>query len=194
MSGRPGAQPGGPTADGEDVPSRSPTPSSPQGAVPPPVVVRRLRPGDEDVVAHLADRNDHFGTYEERDPLPRLDDADARAFLRDDRTATFVAFAGDEPVGFVYACELYRRHTVLRHLCIYEIGVSDRHRGQGVGQALLDAVADHARAEGIDRGFVITTTSNTAAMALYEAAGGQRAGDDDAVFAFRWEVASTDGW
>ena len=78
-------------------------------------------------------------------------------------------------------------HTALRHLCIYEIGVSDRHRNQGIGGALLDALGDYAEANGINRGFVITHASDNAAMQLYEGAGGHRTADDDVVFAFRWE-------
>ncbi|HXH58988.1 GNAT family N-acetyltransferase [Iamia sp.] len=159
---------------------------APPSAVPLPITVRRLRPGDDAVLVYLAEHNAAFGSLEEREPLEPLSEGETVAFLADDRTAAFVAFAGDEPVGFCYANELYRRHTALRHLCVYEIGVSERHRNHGIGQALLDSVADHARTQGISRGFVITNGSNHAAMALYEAAGGSRTRDDDVVFAFTW--------
>lgn len=152
----------------------------------PPVTIRRLHPGDEDVLAYLARHNDRFGGMKDRVELDPLEPADAFAFLRDDRTATFVAFVGDEPAGFVYACELYRRHSALRHLCVYEIGVSDQRRNLGIGPALLDAVADHARAQGIERGFVITQSSDRAAMALFEGAGGERTATDEVVFTFSW--------
>lgn len=154
--------------------------------VPPPITIRRLRPGDDAVLSYLATRNATFGTVDEREALHPLSEAETIAFLADDRTATFVAFAGDEPVGFVYTNELFRRHTALRHLCIYEIGVSERFRNQGVGQALLDAVGDHARTQGITQGFVITNASNPAAAHLYEAAGGVRTADDDVIFGFSW--------
>lgn len=154
--------------------------------VPPPITVRRLRPGDGPVLTYLAAHNASFGSVDERDALEPLSEPETVAFLADDRTATFVAFSGDEPVGFCYANELYRRHTALRHLCIYEIGVSERFRNQGVGQALLEAVGDHARTVGISQGFVITNASNSAAASLYEAAGGVRTADDDVIFAFAW--------
>lgn len=160
--------------------------SSSASAVPAPITVRRLLPGDEDILTHLARHNDRFGSMEERTELRPLLPGDASTFLADHRSPTFVAFAGEEPVGFLYACELYRRHTVLRHLCIYEVGVSDRHRNQGIGPALLAAVGDHARAQGIEQGFVITHTSNHAAMSLYAGAGGQRTAADEAIFAFTW--------
>jgi ribosomal protein S18 acetylase RimI-like enzyme len=146
--------------------------------VPPPITIRRLRPGDDAVLSYLATHNATFGSMDEREALHPLTEAETIAFLADDRTATFVAFAGEEPVGFVYTNELFRRHTALRHLCIYEIGVSDRYRNQGVG--------DHARTQGITQGFVITNASNPAAAHLYEAAGGVRTADDDVIFGFSW--------
>lgn len=155
--------------------------------IPPPISIRRLRAGDDAILTYLAEQNARFGIVDQRDPLPPLSGPESVAFLSDDRTITLVAFAGQEPVGFVYALELYRRHTALRHLCIYEIGVSDRHRNQGIGQALIDALGDHAESVGITRGFVITHASDTAAMQLYELAGGFRTSDDDVVFAFNWE-------
>lgn len=160
--------------------------TTPAAAVPPPITIRRLRPGDDAVLGHLATHNADFGTVDEREALHPLTEAETIAFLADDRTATFVAFAGEEPVGFVYTNELFRRHTALRHLCIYEIGVSERFRNQGVGQALLEAVGDHARTQGITQGFVITNASNPAAAHLYESAGGVRTADDDVIFGFSW--------
>jgi ribosomal protein S18 acetylase RimI-like enzyme len=156
--------------------------------IPPAITVRRLRPGDDAILTYLATHNAAFGTLDERAELVPLTEAETVAFLADDRTATFVAFSCDEPAGFCYTNELYRRHTALRHLCIYELGVSERHRNQGIGQALLDAVADHARGQGISRGFVIAHASNTAACTLYEAAGGVRTADDDLIFAFSWDA------
>lgn len=148
--------------------------------------LRRLGPGDDEVLATLARDNASFGTPDERQALEPLRPHDATAFLADDRTIMFVASADSVPVGFVYACELYRRHTELGHLCVYEMGVSDRYRNLGIGKALLDAVADHARGRGISRGFVVTNASDRAAMAVYAEAGGVQGSDDDVVFGFRW--------
>lgn len=159
---------------------------APLGAVPPPITVRRLRSGDDAVLTYLAQSNAQFGTVDERPPLEPLSQSETIAFLADGRTATFVAFAGDEPVGFCYANELYRRHSALRHLCIYELAVSDRHRGQGIGGALLDAVGDHAQAQGIARGFVVASAHDLPAMTLYQAAGATPSGDE-VVWAFSWD-------
>jgi hypothetical protein len=59
---------------------------------PPQTTVRRLGPGDEEVVRKLA---------EER---PQT------ALLADERTIFLAAFQGAEPVGFVFGYDLPRRH------------------------------------------------------------------------------------
>src|SRR3954454_10975990 len=84
------------------------------------VWVRRLGPPDAAVLARLAQENKRFGHDPARPALEPLAPSDARLFLADERTVCLVAFEGNDPVGFLYACELYRRHTHLRHLCLYE--------------------------------------------------------------------------
>lgn len=160
---------------------------APLGAVPPPITVRRLRPGDDDVLTDLAHRNAEFGSVDERPALEPLTQSETVAFLADDRTATFVAFAGEIPVGFCYVNELYRRHSALRHLCLYELAVSDQHRGQGVGAALLEAVSDHARAQGITRGFAVASADDRPANELFETSGASPHGDE-VVWAFAWDA------
>ena len=59
-------------------------------------VIRRLGPGDEDVVRKLADDEPQTG------------------LLADDATIFLAAFRGAEPVGFVFGYELPRRHGPLR--------------------------------------------------------------------------------
>ncbi len=160
--------------------------TAPVGAVPPPITIRRLRPGDDEVLAYLARHNDTFGAVGERVALDPLGQGETVAFLADDRTAAFVACAGDEPVAFCYTNELYRRHSALRHLCLYEMGVAERYRGQGIGAALLEAVADHARSRGIGQGFSVAPASDRPASELYQAAGATPNGDE-VVYAFRWD-------
>ena len=148
--------------------------------------VRRLGPTDGTVLARLARENGRFGHAADRPELEPLSPSDSRTFLADERTICLVAFDGTDPVGFLYAYELYRRHTVLRHLCLYEIGVAEDHRDMGIGHQLLEKLADHARKRHIDRGFVVTNTSNRESMALYESVGGVRGHDDDVVFVLQF--------
>jgi ribosomal protein S18 acetylase RimI-like enzyme len=116
--------------------------------------IRRLGRGDEDVVVALATRAPHT------------------ALLEDDRTIFLVAFEGDEPIGFVLAHDLPRRHDPPAKLLVYEVDVAEAHRRRGVGKALLAELAEIARSRGIRRGWVLTDRDNEAGMALYRAAGG----------------------
>jgi GNAT superfamily N-acetyltransferase len=117
--------------------------------------IRRLGPGDEEVVAALATRTAHT------------------ELLHDERTYFLVAFEGEEPVGFVLAHDLPRRHDPPTKLLVYEVDVQEGHRGRGVGTALMQELARLARARGITHGWVLTDRDNEAAMALYESVGGK---------------------
>jgi ribosomal protein S18 acetylase RimI-like enzyme len=118
--------------------------------------VRRLRPGDEDVVARLA----------ERPPQTAL--------LGEDSTLFLVAFEGGDPIGFVLAYQLPRRHGDEAMLLVYEVGVDDAHRRRGVAKVLLAELARIARELGIGEGFVLADHDNDVANALYASQGGER--------------------
>jgi ribosomal protein S18 acetylase RimI-like enzyme len=120
------------------------------------MTLRRLGPGDEDVVAALADR------------------APQTALLADDSTIFLAAFEGAEPIGFVLAYELRRRHGDAAMLLVYEVDVLEAHRHRGVATSLVDELARLARERGINEGFVLTDLDNDAANALYASAGGER--------------------
>jgi ribosomal protein S18 acetylase RimI-like enzyme len=119
------------------------------------VKIRRLGPGDEEVVRALAKRTPHF------------------ELLGDERTIFLVAFEGDLPIGFVLAHHLPRRHDPPAKLLVYEVDVREGHRRLGVGKALLAELAELARARGIPEGWVLTDDDNEAGMALYRSAGGR---------------------
>jgi ribosomal protein S18 acetylase RimI-like enzyme len=94
--------------------------------------------------------------------------------LSDDSTIFLVAFEGDEPIGFLLAYELRRRHGDPSMLLVYEVDVDEARRRQGVATTLLNGLAQIARERGIAEGFVLTDLDNDAANALYEAQGGER--------------------
>ena len=117
----------------------------------PQTVIRRLVPGDEDVIRALAEG------------APRT------ALLSDDDTIFLVAFDGERPVGFAFGYVLPRRHGNATMLFVYEIDVDEGYRRQGIGTRLLQELIS-----GHDEAFVLTEPDNDAANALYESVGGQR--------------------
>jgi aminoglycoside 3-N-acetyltransferase I len=135
------------------------------------VIVRRLGPGDGQVVERLA----------EQAPPARPSE-----LLADGRTILLAAFEGEEPepVGFVLAYELLRRHGDPSQLFVYEVGVAPDARRRGVATELMRELGRIARARGIHHGFVLTNESNEAAMELYRSLGGERPNRDDVLWDF----------
>ena len=132
-------------------------------------VIRRLGPGDEDVVRKLADDEPQIG------------------LLADDATIFLAAFRGAEPVGFVFGYELPRRHGAASILFVYELDVDEAHRRQGIGGRLMRELAEIARSRGVSEGFVLTEPENDAANALYRSLEGER------VETVMWDFRYTDG-
>jgi ribosomal protein S18 acetylase RimI-like enzyme len=133
------------------------------------VSIRLLQAGDEPVVERLATRE------------PRT------ALLADPRTMFLVAFDDHQPVGFLLAYELPRRHGLESMLLVYEIEVDERYRRRGIARDLFAELERHAHDRGIGEAFVLTEPDNDAANALYRSVGGRR---EDVV---QWDIPYTAG-
>ena len=110
---------------------------------------------------------------------------DPEGLLADPRSLMLVAFDDEQPVGFVLAHELPRRHGDRSKLFVYEVDVAETHRRRGIGFQLLARLAELARERGIRVGFVLTDEDNAAANALYRSAGGTSAAD--VIWTFSYE-------
>ena len=113
--------------------------------------IRRLGPGDEDVVRALAE------------------DEPQTALLADERTTFVAAFDGETPIGFAFGYVLPRRHGRPKIFFVYEIEVREPYRRRGIGKELMRRLADEA---GVVEGFVLTEPDNDAANALYRSLDG----------------------
>jgi ribosomal protein S18 acetylase RimI-like enzyme len=123
------------------------------------VRIRRLGAGDAALVRSLATQGE---------PERVVD------LLADERTIFLVAFADEEPVGFLLAYELIRRHGDASQLFVYELQVDPEHRRRGIATAMVGEPRAVAQGRGIRSGFLLTNESNAEAMALYHALGGRR--------------------
>jgi ribosomal protein S18 acetylase RimI-like enzyme len=137
------------------------------------IEVRRLGPGDEQIVAALAEQTP----------------PDAAALLRDERTLYVAALDDGRAVGFVFAHELLRRQGDRSTLFVYDLGVDEEYRRRGVATRLLRELGAIAGERGIRTGFVLTEASNEAAMALYGSVGGVRPNDDDVMWDFDYAAS-----
>jgi aminoglycoside 3-N-acetyltransferase I len=128
------------------------------------VDVRRLGAGDEEAV-HAA-RSLLDGAPEEHA---------TRRFLSEPTHHLLVAYdEADRPVGFVSGVELTHPDKGTE-MFLYELGVDDSARRQGVGRTLVQALAALAREQGCYDMWVLADADNDAAQATYARAGGKEA-------------------
>ena len=110
-----------------------------------------------------------------RDPMgggePLADDVKARLcddLARRGDAASFIAWWEGQPVGLVNCIEGYSTFKARPLMNIHDIAVLPGQRGQGVGQALLQAAQDHARQRGCCKLTLEVLTGNTVALRSYE--------------------------
>jgi ribosomal protein S18 acetylase RimI-like enzyme len=138
--------------------------------------IERIRPGDEARVlaaAYLFDRP----------PDPEA----TRAYLVDDREYLLLAYLdGGTPAGFVRGTALRRLDGPEPQMFLYEIDVAPEHQRQGIGAALIRALAQICRDEGFGEMFVFTNRSNAAAMRLYASTGAHTEANDEQMFVWTY--------
>jgi ribosomal protein S18 acetylase RimI-like enzyme len=125
------------------------------------IEIRALGPGDDDVLARVAD--DVFDHP--------VDPALAFEFLNDPRHHIAVAIDASVVVGFASGVH-YVHPDKPAELFINEVGVTPSHHRRGLGRQVVDALLAVGRAHGCVSAWVLTDRTNAAARALYTSAGG----------------------
>jgi GNAT superfamily N-acetyltransferase len=121
--------------------------------------IRRLGPGDEDALVAASDLFDHPVTTDR-----------ARGFLAGAGSAVFLAYDGDDPIGFLTAFE----HVLpdqAPELYLSEMYVLEDRQRRGIGTALVERFRDLARERGCSALWVLTEEDNDAALGLYGSVG-----------------------
>jgi ribosomal protein S18 acetylase RimI-like enzyme len=148
------------------------------------LTIRRLGPGDEDVlalIAHEAPDFDLAGRTSSESPLAQKD---AAAYLADPGVLHWVAEDAGRVVGEIL-CHLLRLPSGDgRELLLYSIGVRARDRRHGIGKALVQEMLRWARDAGVPEVWVLA--DNPGAEAFYAACGFERgAGHEQGVLMLR---------
>ena len=126
------------------------------------MIVRRLQAGDEAVAREAVARF--------KNSYPTVDHT--RRFLGNVNHYFYVAEVDGELAGFLLAYKMERCDGERAMMFLYEIEVLSRHRRQGVGRALVEAVKEECERRGFLKMFVLTEESNEPAQRLYLASGG----------------------
>ena len=82
--------------------------------------------------------------------------------------ASFIAWTEGQPIGLLNCFEGFSTFKAKPLLNVHDIAVLAKHRGQGVGQALLKAAENHARTRGCCKLTLEVLSGNTPAMASYK--------------------------
>jgi ribosomal protein S18 acetylase RimI-like enzyme len=136
------------------------------------VEYRRLSPGDGILLTNMVWRFRREISAIER----------AEAFLADPRSYLLACLDGGEVIGFVLAHRLLRYDNRPDMLYIHELAVDAAHQQRGIGSALMQMVKQSCALEGLSYAFLITQSSNEAAVRLFQSTEGSTAHADDVVF------------
>ncbi len=82
--------------------------------------------------------------------------------------ASFIAWQDGQPIGLINCFEGYSTFKAKPLLNVHDIAVLASHRGQGIGQALLQAAENHALARGCCKLTLEVLSGNAPAMASYK--------------------------
>ena len=82
--------------------------------------------------------------------------------------ASFIAWLDGQPIGLINCFEGYSTFKAKPLLNVHDIAVLDGYRGQGVGQALLQAAEAHALSRGCCKLTLEVLSGNAPAMSSYK--------------------------
>jgi GNAT superfamily N-acetyltransferase len=97
-----------------------------------------------------------------------------RERLSQQQCVVFMAFEGEEELGFTLLYPHYSTAALGRIWLLNDLFTKSEARRKGVGEALLKCAADFAKADGATRLWLRTAVDNFTAQALYEKVGYKR--------------------
>lgn len=131
--------------------------------------IRRIGPEDGASLNALAETDNLFDEDPAVAPSGALTPDGARDFLSDPTVLFWLAEAENRTVGFLHCC-VQRRRTAgpWAELLLMEMGTHAEYRRQGIGRALICAMEDWMRANGVRDVWV---PANTSAVGFYRKCG-----------------------
>ncbi|MGH3011195.1 MAG: GNAT family N-acetyltransferase [Gaiellaceae bacterium] len=131
--------------------------------------IRRLGPGDEPVLALLAEQAAEFDLAGRSSPDRPHSATDAAAYLADPGVLHWVAEEDGIVIGELLGHPLLLPFGEERELLLYSIGVRAGHRRRGVGRALVDEMIRWMKDAGVPEAWVLA--DNPGAEAFYATCG-----------------------
>jgi GNAT superfamily N-acetyltransferase len=133
------------------------------------VEVRPIRPDDKETLAaafeNLSDQSRYQRFFS---PHARLTQKELRYFTEVDHSAHEAIIALEPGTGAGLGVARYVRSKADPGTAEIAVAVIDAWHGRGVGTALLDALADRAREEGIERFSAVILADNEPMLSLFD--------------------------
>jgi ribosomal protein S18 acetylase RimI-like enzyme len=105
-------------------------------------------------------------------------------FFSDNKNICFIAYIDGNPVGYIYGYILTDIKKRPVKIFLYSIDVLSAYQRKGVATKLINYLKAEAIANKCSEVFVLTNSSNLAAMKTYKATGGVRENEDDVMFVY----------
>jgi aminoglycoside 3-N-acetyltransferase I len=133
------------------------------------ITIKRLGAGDEAILEFLALHDAEFDLDERGAPQQSLESEMTKRFLEHPDVLLWVAFDENAIVGFLQCNVILLRSRVGQELVLYEIGVHQHWRRQGIGRALLNHMETWMRENNVDVVWVLA--DNQEAVEFYRSSG-----------------------
>ncbi len=133
------------------------------------VSIKRLGGGDEAILEFLATHDAEFDLDERGAPQQPLKPETAKRFLEHPDVLCWVAFDENVIAGFLQCNIILLRSSAGQELVLYEIGVHQHWRRQGIGRALLQQMETWMRENQVDTVWVLA--DNQEAIEFYRSSG-----------------------
>jgi ribosomal protein S18 acetylase RimI-like enzyme len=133
------------------------------------VTIRRLGANDEAILEFLALHDADFDLDERGAAKSPLESEMAKRFLEHPDVLLWVAFDEYKIVGFLQCNVILLRSSTGKELVLYEIGVHQHWRRQGIGRALLNQMETWMRENNVDAVWVLA--DNQEAVEFYRSNG-----------------------
>jgi ribosomal protein S18 acetylase RimI-like enzyme len=132
-------------------------------------LIRRLGPGDEQILDILALEDEDFDLDDRGAPRELLSPAAAHDYLADPHVVHWVAERSGIVLGHLYGHVLRKRAGAPAEMILYEIGVRSAQRRHGIGRALVETFHAWMAEQKIEESWVLA--DNPSAVDFYEACG-----------------------
>jgi len=151
--------------------------------------VKRINASEYQLVTSLFNK---YRIFYKQPPDMALAESFIKERLENNESVIFVALVDDDgrhiPAGFTQLYPVISSARAIKNWVLNDLYVDADHRKQGIGEALIKAAMDFARAENARYIQLETANDNYTAQKLYETIGFKKQEPDNSFFVYRAQL------